>query len=347
MGARRFIFKNIGLLVTGFIFLVLFLLPVLFTKIDGHISWPHVIKIWKDDILLIPLFFINHYFLVPKILLKKKYILYFSCIMVLIFAFATSYYFYDSFLKKRPLTNQSFSLNRPAPIPPYANLLMYSLLIAIVDTGMSFSKKWFEDEEKRFILERKNAEIQLEFLKNQVSPHFFMNTLNNIYALIDRNSVMAKESVMKLSRLMRYMLYENSTGTVKLNKEFEFIISYIDLMKLRFTDEVQIKLVMPENYPDFSVPPLLFISYIENAFKYGASYENNSLIEVLFEINDNKLLFRCSNTYHSSLTNAKQTGGIGLKNTENRLKILYGKNFALSTQSMNDTFVVTLVIPLL
>jgi hypothetical protein len=346
MGARRFIFKNIGLLVTGFIFLVLFLLPVLFTKIDGHISWHHVIKIWKDDILLVPLFFINHYLLVPRILLRKKYISYFCCIIGLIFVFATSYYFYDNVLK-RPLTNQNFDLKRPAPVPPYANLLMYSLLIAIVDTGMSFSKKWFEDEEKRFILERKNAEIQLEFLKNQVSPHFFMNTLNNIYALIDRNSEKAKESVMKLSRLMRYMLYENSTGKVKLTKEFEFIISYIDLMKLRFTDEVQIKLFIPENYPDISVPPLLFISYIENAFKYGASYENNSLIEVLFEINDNKLLFRCSNTYHSSDTNAKQTGGIGLINTENRLKILYGKNFALSTQSLNDTFIVTLVIPLL
>jgi CRISPR/Cas system CSM-associated protein Csm2 small subunit len=346
MNNRRIInIRYVDFFIIGFIFLVLFILPVLFTRINGEIAWKYVFKIWKDQILLIPLFAINHCLLIPKLLLRKKYLTYLTSVIGFIALFSASYYYQDEVLNKKPKRKADIESLRPDPVPPYANLLMYSLLIVGVDSGLSFSKRWHENEENRNRLETENAEMQLNVLRNQLNPHFFMNTLNNIYALVDCNSQAAKEAVMKLSKLMRYMLYETEARKVKISKEFEFIRSYIDLMKLRFTNEMAVHLIIPENYEDHEIPPMLFISYIENAFKYGASYENESFISIIFEINDNKLLFNCSNTNHVASNNS-QLGGLGLKNNENRLKLLFGRNFALATKASEKMFYVSLVIPL-
>jgi hypothetical protein len=325
--------------------MILFVLPVLFTRINGEISWLYVIKIWKDFSLLIPIYAINHWLFVPKILFRKKYVSYFVCVLGLITLFTIAYHYQDDVLNKKPRKHFDVENKRPDPIPPYAQLLMYSLLIVGVDTGLSFSKKWHENEEKRQLLVNENTKMQLDILRNQVSPHFFMNTLNNIYALIDNNAHIAKEAVMKLSKLMRYLLYENEYGKVSLSKEFEFIKSYIDLMKLRFSSEMSIHLIIPDNFDDIQIPQMLYISYIENAFKYGTSYENESFISIIFEINDNKLLFNCSNTKHIN-KNDHQSGGLGLINNEYRLKLLFGKNFALATKSSEKMYYVSLVIPL-
>jgi len=336
---------SIAYWIIGFIFLVLFVIPVFFTRIDDKISWLYVTKIWKDQFLLLPLFAINHWLFVPNILFRKRYLLYWLCIVGLITLFTVSYYYNDEVLNKKPITRNDSGMKRPEPIPPYAHLFMYSLLIVGVDTGLLFTGKWNENEEERHILEKKNIEMQLDMLRNQVSPHFFMNTLNNIYALIDCNTPKAKEAVMKLSKLMRYMLYENEHGKVKISKEFEFITSYIDLMKLRYADDVSIRLIFPEELGNMEIPPMLFICYIENAFKHGVSYQQDSFINIIFEKRENKL--------HFSATNSKQpetvkhpVGGLGLQNNENRLKLLYADNYSLTINSSDKIFNVSLEIPL-
>jgi uncharacterized protein (DUF2164 family) len=332
-------------MIIAFLFMVLFITPVLFTRINGEISWTHVIKIWKDQSLLLPVFLINHWLFVPKILLKRRYVAYFISVVALIAVFSFSYYYYDVVINAPAGKRMPVNSNRPTPIEPYALLLMYSLLIVGVDTGLCFSKKWHENEEHRNNLEKKNAEIQLEVLRNQISPHFFMNTLNNIYALIDRDTPKAKEAVMKLSKLMRYMLYENETGRVKLSREFEFIKSYIDLMKLRFADEMTVHLIIPSDYKDLEIPPMLFISYIENAFKYGPSYQNESFINIVFEIADNKLFFICHNTKHNEAGKTLD-GGLGMKNNKIRLDLLFGTQYLLAVDSTEKLFSVSLSIPL-
>jgi hypothetical protein len=337
-------FNYLEYLIIGFVFVVLFALPVLFTRVNGQISWIHVFKIWQDQFLLLPLFAINHWILVPKTLMKQRYVIYFLLSLTLIICFTSIYYYYDEVINGRPVAVSSIADNRPNPIPPYAHLLMYSLLIVGVDTGISISRRWHDNEKKRHLLERQNAEMELEVLRNQISPHFFMNTLNNIYALIDINSAGAKEAVMKLSKLMRYMLYENETGKVKLSKEFEFIQSYIDLMKLRFADEMKVRLTIPEQYEDISLPPMLFISYIENAFKYGASYENDSYIHIDFRMEDDQLHFICINTNHKP-SSVHQPGGLGMKNSENRLKLLFGNSYRLNVVVTERLFNVSLSIP--
>jgi hypothetical protein len=337
--------KSIELLVIGFFFLVLFVLPVLFTRVNAEISWLHVLKIWKDQMLLLPLFVMNHWLFVPKLLFKKKYFNYFVCILGLVAILSFSYYYYDEIMNKKPEKKGSIDVQKPKPIPPYAHLLMYSLLIVGVDTGLLFSKKWSENEDKRNQLEKENAEMQLNILRNQISPHFFMNTLNNIYALIDYNACQAKEAVMKLSKLMRYMLYENGHGKVKISKEFEFIKSYIDLMKIRYAEEMTIHFIVPDQFPDTEIPPMLFIFYIENSFKYGASYQQQGFINIVFEIVGDRLYFTCSNTKNAE-ANKPGNGGLGLINNENRLKLIFGSNYKLSVNFTEKLYQVSLSIPL-
>ena len=333
-------------IIMGFIFFVLFLFPVLFTRIGGQISWHHVTKIWIDQLLLIPLFALNHWLFVPKLLLKKRYYSYLLSALGLIAIFTLAYYYYDIILNVHPISNQAIDLKRPSPIPPYARLLIYSVLIVGVDTGLLFSKKWHEIETERYLLEKKNAEMELDILRNQLSPHFFMNTLNNIYALIDFDSAKAKQAVMKLSKLMRYMLYENENGKVRLSKEFEFINSYIDLMKLRYADEMTIDFKIPEKYDDIFIPPLLFISFIENAFKHGASYENESYIRINFNVLDTILLFSCENSKQLP-SDSLEKGGLGVPNSLNRIKLLYGDQYLLAINSNDKSYTVELKIPLL
>lgn len=332
---------NIELIIMMFIFLVLFLLPVLFTRVQGEISWVHVFKIWKDHSLLVPIFAINHWYFIPKQLHQKHYFTYFISIVFIISLVVFSYYYYDEVLHAK--VKVETDLNRPTPIPPYAELLMYAVLIVGVDAGLLFSKKWHETEDKKHILERRNSDMQLEILRNQISPHFFMNTLNNIYALIGIDTPKAREAVMKLSKLMRYMLYGNHDGKVQLSKEFEFIQSYVDLMRLRFANESVIKLSLPDLYEDVRIPSLLFISYIENAFKYGASYENESHIYISFKVEDRFVCFHCQNI-KQPVTNTEK-GGLGLENSKNRLDLLFGNNYTLNINTDTDLFIVDLKIP--
>lgn len=342
---RKHIEKYYELYIVGFIFLILFLLPVFFTRVRGEISWHHVVKIWEDQLLLIPLFVLHHWLFVPRFLVKNKYLKYFLSTIAVIAIFTLSYYYFDEVLNTKHQLIRMIDPKRPTPIAPYAHLLMYSLLICCVDAGLLFSKKWYETEQKKQQLEIKNSEMKLEILRNQISPHFLMNTLNNIYSLAGNDTPKAKEAIMKLSKLMRYMLYENQSGKVKLSKEFEFIQSYVDLMKLRFSNERNITISFPDNYDDLQIPSLLFISFIENAFKYGASYENDFFIHINFETKEDMLCFSCFNSINSQV-NTIEKGGLGLKNTQNRLNLLFGKKHQFQKMSNSKNFEVKLEIPL-
>jgi hypothetical protein len=346
--------KHIDLWLMCFIFLLLLVLPVIFTRVDGAISWRNVFKIWQDRMLLIPVFVINHWLLVPRFILKKQYYLYVGLVSLMILGCTLFYYFHDEVRtpgraeraekREAPPGNKPLS-SKPTPVPPYADLLLFSLLIVAVDTGLSLSKSWHQNEEDRIRLEKENARIQLAGLRNQVSPHFFMNTLNNIYALIDTDTQKSKQAMMKLSKLMRYLLYENQSGKVTLSKEFEFIRSYVDLMTLRFSDEITIHLELPEIFEEVEIPPMLFISYIENAFKHGTSYQHQSYIRIGIEVMPDRLIFTCINSINRS-REIHGPGGLGMENSRKRLDLLYRERYTLDVHASEKIFTVELNIPL-
>jgi LytS/YehU family sensor histidine kinase len=240
-----------------------------------------------------------------------------------------------------PMKSQGFA---PKPIPKYANFLILAVLLVGFDTGLKISMRWANLEQEKFKLQKENVENQMAFLKNQVSPHFFMNTLNNIHALIDIDAEEAKDSIIKLSKLMRHLLYDSEEKLTPIKKEVEFIQSYIELMRLRFTDKVNIEVDIPEDIPDKSIPPLLFTSLLENAFKHGISYNQISFVKIVMSFSENRLNFIIENSNHPR--DREASSGIGIENTKKRLSLLYKDNFDLEILEDKEIYKVNLSIPL-
>ena len=170
-----------------------------------------------------------------------------------------------------------------------------------------------------------------------------MNTLNNIHALVDIDPEQAKNTIVELSKLMRYVLYDGSRPTIPLSKETEFLKHYIGLMRLRYSDSVRIKVDIPDETPDVQVPPLLFVSFVENAFKHGISYQSESFIMVSLNVREGYISFSCINSKHE--TNQDPHSGIGLENTRKRLRLLYQENYTFNINENAKTYEVLLKIP--
>ncbi len=214
-----------------------------------------------------------------------------------------------------------------------------------MNVGIKIYFRTREDQKKLVELEKQNLEQQLEYLKYQINPHFFMNTLNNIHALVDIDAEKAKSTILELSKMMRFILYEGNKNGVPLTREFEFIRTYVTLMRLRYTDKVSINVELPSLIPDKLVPPLMLITFIENAFKHGISYQHESFVVVKVDIKDDKLFFTCRNSKADKPNQEK--GGVGLTNVRQRLDLLFGHNYTLDIQNEPDIYNVQLTIPLL
>ena len=226
---------------------------------------------------------------------------------------------------------------------------MLVLAMMTIGINVSLSLIFQNNRERMNIKELENYRLQeeLKYLKQQISPHFFMNMLNNIHEMAEENVAKAQEMIIELSQLMRHALYEE--GSVTLSSEINFISSYVSLMKMRYPDEiVKVKIRLPENPSEVKkVPTMLFISFIENAFKHGVTYLSPTLIDIELEEIEDKLLFRCSNTLPDQFQDKKGSakGGVGLTNVRRRLDLLYADNYMLEINKNETTYSVTLEIP--
>ena len=230
-------------------------------------------------------------------------------------------------------------------------------IIFILMIGMNLGVKLYfrqrKDQERMALLERQNLEQQLEYLKYQINPHFLMNTLNNIHALVDIDPEQAKETIVELSKIMRFVLYEGSKQKVPLRQELVFLQNYIELMKMRVSEQVRISVAMPDMLPDREIPPLMLITFVENAFKHGVSYRQKSFIDIAISIEgqrqhatdaSQRLFFCCKN---SKIPQGEDRhGGVGLQNIKRRLELLYGEDHTLDISDGSDTYTVSLSIPL-
>ncbi len=353
------------------VWLVIIGSPV-FMNDDNNFDWNRLIRHGNVVIPLFIIFLINRFYLVPSFLLKKKRGIYIGLVATLIVLITFGSFLVTEvnkksriqppphemnhqLLKHQPPPPQTFHQSvppphkpprpEPQPLPPYLNVLLFSILLIGFDTGLMSSFRLARTEQEKAKLEKENVENQLAFLRTQISPHFFMNTLNNIHALVDIDAEEAKESIIKLSKLMRHVLYDSETETIHLKKEVDFIRNYVGLMKLRFSSSVKITLNIPKKIPDKTIPPLLFISFIENAFKHGLSYNANSFIDILLQIEEEKLKLKITNSNYS-----KDAGhgyrGIGIINAKKRLDLLYGDKYDLSIYDENEEFIVNLSIPI-
>ena len=173
-----------------------------------------------------------------------------------------------------------------------------------------------------------------------------MNTLNNIHALIDIDPEKAKSAIVRLSRLMRYILYDTNNIIVPLKRELSFLNHYIALMKIRYSEDVVITVDIPESLPDCNVPPLLYVTFVENAFKHGISYEKESFIYIEFYVADNQLVFHCTNSQPANRAlKVGNEGGVGLTNVRRRLHLIYGSDYKFTIKDSDDQYEVILALP--
>lgn len=228
---------------------------------------------------------------------------------------------------------------------------LLSFLVMALLFGLNIGVKYFfksEDEHKHILeLERKSLEQQVKYLKYQINPHFFMNTLNNIHALIDINPEQAQYTVLVLSRMMRYVLYDGERQLIPLRKELDFIQSYVELMRIRYTEHVSIAYHTEEDLPDCMVPPLLLITFVENAFKHGVSSASESFIHihVSYDEEAQRVCLDCANSISPHHSTQESTGGVGLKNAIERMQLIYGKNYDYVVDVRADSYVMHLAFP--
>ena len=360
------------------VWMLLFATPLLVSDFTNGINWNLITKIWKEYSVLFLIFLVNRYVLIPRLFFKGKRRFYFLSIVSIILLFSATLFFMqyiftgDRGKEHRPPINQrpypQEQALRPTPekdlsppdeqafrpppdlrrplnvIPPFANLLVISILLIGFDSGLMFFSKWMQSEQHKLKVEKENIRNKMAFLQNQVSPHFFMNTLNNIHALIDIDTTEAKEAVIRLSRMMDYMLYESQSEKIPVTEEMRFIRSYVELMKLRITDDVDLILDIPETLPHIKLPPLLTVAFIENAFKYGISYEKHSYIHIQIEASEKDFTLKVKNLINKEVEKRKSSG-LGIENTRKRLELIYGKSYQLDITTIDNSFEVYLNVP--
>ena len=321
---------------------IIFLVPFIYTNLKSEepIALHDVLTIWGKILPYYIIFLLNNYLLAPFLLLRQRYMWYIVSLIII----DVAVYGNAELLSPENGIGQ-LSLNQLQ--------LYWSMLLGIVIAGInSMIKLYYRaivTTQRMAMLEKEAVESQMEYLKHQINPHFLMNTLNNIHAMIDFDTEMAKKSVVELSHLLRHVLYDSSEKYTTLDKEVEFIDSYIKLMRIRYIDEVNIEF----NTPDIvlcrkiKLPPLLLIVLVENAFKHGISYDANSYVKIDIMAFDDELTCIVANSRHEVTNSNTEHSGIGLSNITRRLEMLFGKRYTLTIDDSDaKRYSVELVIPI-
>ncbi len=284
-------------------------------------------------------FYVNYLWLVPRFLLKRNDWKMFLFINVLVIVAGLSAIDMGHWVAVRLLPE----LPSNGPKKPYVRLPRYFwailtlILIIALAVAVRMIQRWQHIEEARREAEAARAEAELSNLRNQMNPHFLLNTLNNIYALIAFDQEKAQTAVGELSKLLRHVLYENQQDYVSLCKEADFMRNYIELMKIRVTDNVKIDTHINVR-PDDSTPvaPLIFISLIENAFKHGISPQGTGEIKIYLDQADGNITCEIHNTCYPKRENDKSGSGIGLEQVSRRLELMYPDRYTWEKGKTED-----------
>lgn len=307
---------------------------------------------WRMARTLLPfmaLFLVSNYVLIPRFLLKNRLPVYFFAVSVALALMWVYQYFDFVHMAEKFHHHPPRPHMRPLiPMPMFLDFT-YSLIVVGGNLAVALMFQRFDDTLERESLMKSNAEARLEYLKAQINPHFYMNMLNNIHGMIDIDSERAQAMVIDMSRLMRYMLYDSSKPLISLADEVAFLHNYLRLMRIRFPEN---RVTITSEFPPESethriaVPPLLSLVFVENAFKHGVSYRESSFVGISVELSDTSVRFTCVNSNHSHGSSEHASHeGIGLRNVEQRLSILYGDRASLEIHPTETTFTVNLTIP--
>lgn len=349
--------NKIKLILHALAWIIVIIIPLYLNNAFGGGNLHRLYEFYLHTFSAAVIFYLGYLWLVPTFFLQDKKITYIIIVIGLVLAthyitnFIEEAYLSDPVQDEKfrevmkSLTGKDENYRPPMKAFGFFNHVISSVLLSGFAIGLGVMEKLKQNEKKQKELEKEKLNSELAFLKNQVSPHFFFNTLNNIYSLIGIDGPTAQESVLKLSKLMRYLLYESEHGETMMSHEIDFMNNYIDLMKLRLSPRVELQIDFPKEFSDFSVPPLLFVPFIENAFKHGIISRDRSFINISLKIRDGQIIFTSENSIgKSSQSGDMQHSGIGLENVRKRLALLYPGNHELKIENSETIFKVELFI---
>ena len=323
--------------------IVLFLPLVFYRPSDTtHMRLMHWFRSLGGSLSYMVIFYINYLWLIPKYYFghkRKAFVL--LNVLFIALAVAMAFGWWNAINSVWP-SDHPFRARRGGHRPPFAWMVFQSSIMQVLVVGLSLairmSQRWQHLEEARHEAEKARSEAELSNLRNQLNPHFLLNTLNNIYALIAFAPQKAQEAVEELSKLLRHVLYENQQNFVPLYKEVAFMNNYIELMKIRVTHNVTIEQDIDIS-PDDATPiaPLIFISLIENAFKHGISPAGTGTIKVkLHKGSDHSIVCEITNTNFPKRANDKSGSGIGLQQVKKRLELMYHGHYTWERGTSHD-----------
>ncbi|WP_419003716.1 sensor histidine kinase [Alistipes putredinis] len=331
------------------VWMVIILVPVLNSKMleEVHVSLENILIAWLKIAPYLLIFIIHNSLIAPRLLLRKhRYVWYLVVNLLTITAVFSLVAIYE---KYAPYDTEPYILNGKASFTDLA--IYWNILLGFFMTGLNMGIKLLyrslRDEQQMEELKRQNLQAEMDYLRYQINPHFFMNTLNNIHALIDIDTEYAKSAVIELSKMMRYVLYESGSETISLKKDIQFIENYIELMRIRYDSSIDICLDYPATIPNkVAIPPLLLIVFVENAFKHGVSYNHASFVHIRIGYRDDAVTAVISNSRHEK--SRPGTTGIGLENVKKRLALIYQDNYTLSIDDSDPAvYTVKLIIPIM
>ncbi|HTH29935.1 MAG TPA: histidine kinase [Lacibacter sp.] len=325
---------------------VFFVMPYLLQPVFDHEHRPEVVRNalgfyllhFLNNLLRMLLFYANAYILIPRLVYRKQYSLYIiSLIGAFLLIFLGDKLFFTSLI-----TGMNYK---------FWNFFVFNILPFLFIVASSAAYRMIRDRIKENQInkerETENLKTELSFLRSQVSPHFMFNVLNNMVALARKKSDDLEPSLIKLSSLLRYMLYETNEDKVLLEKEIEYLKSYIDLQRQRFGKNVSIQTNFSEIEPGHTIEPMLLIPFVENAFKHGTGMILNAEIHIDMKVQNGRLYFKVANKYADLPEQQKdKTSGIGLTNAKRRLNLLYDNSHSLQVDKRDGWFKIDLQIKL-
>lgn len=348
------------ILIHVFAWMMLFLLPILFLNdtFDRLFDRTSIIVMTKSIVI----FYLNFFVLVPKLLLKKKVLPFFASLLLLIVLntliyneprrperfekFENKEHFNPDFKDfperpQKPIDGKPFRRNN------VLGGVFFAALFLGISTSLKLAEEWFRNEKHKEEVSKEKLFTELAFLKAQINPHFLFNSLNSIYSLATKKSDSAPEAIIRLSKIMRYVLDEAESERVALSSEIDHISDYIELQKLRLTKHTKLSFSVQNNTQHASIEPMLLVPFVENAFKYGVDSANPSVISIKIQVDKHALTFKSTNTIANKTgLNLEKESGIGLKNVKRRLDLLYPNTHTLDVLAEENLYAVTLTLKL-
>lgn len=328
--------KTYQIALHAFVWLMVFAWVVYFLYSNNALTIGKIADSTMGFMLMMFIFYFNWYVLIPTYLAKNHILLYIIFVLATLCAVALvqsplDYYIFPEY------NQQMTALYTPERLIQY---ILSGLVIVFISSGLKVTGNYIRNERRNKVLENQKLATELAFLKSQVNPHFLFNTLNNIYSLAYKQSPETPDAIMKLSLLMRYMLYESNDDMVSLQKEAEHLQNFIDLQKLRLREHTIIKYNIDGDLQGKQIAPMLLMTLVENAFKHGLVSKNEIGISIDLKVFKDNLIFSTVN--NTSSHKKREFGGIGLENMKQRLRLLYPGRHRLAFEERDGAFYATL-----